>query len=101
MMLHASHHKAIPCMMCAHEQAGRPLHGWLDDHNPRPAESPPTCVMCPAWPGLQISGQVAFFVALFRRESREAAFDALERLVPDVVPFLKLNGMTPAQVGRA
>lgn len=38
-------------------------------------------------------------MALFRHESREAVFDFLERLVPDVLPFLKLGGLTPAQVG--
>ncbi|GAB4819394.1 hypothetical protein N2152v2_006440 [Parachlorella kessleri] len=46
---------------------------------------------------IKISGQVAFFVALFRRETREGVFVFLERLVPDVLPFLKLNGLTPAQ----
>lgn len=48
----------------------------------------------------QIAGQTAFFVAIFRQQTRERVFDFLERLVPDVLPFLHLNGLTPMQVGR-
>ncbi|KAL4451519.1 hypothetical protein ABPG75_007181 [Micractinium tetrahymenae] len=48
--------------------------------------------------GIKIAGQTAFFVALFREQTRERVFDALERIVPDVLPFLHLNGLTPAQV---
>ncbi len=40
-------------------------------------------------------------MALFREQTRERVFDALERIVTDVLPFLHLHGLTPAQVGRA
>ena len=35
---------------------------------------------------------------LLHPQTRERVFDFLERLVPDVLPFLHLNGMTPMQV---
>ena len=48
---------------------------------------------------IKVAGQTAFFVTLFREQSREWAFDGLERVVPDVLPFLNLpDGATPAQV---
>ncbi|KAL4428854.1 hypothetical protein ABPG77_005292 [Micractinium sp. CCAP 211/92] len=49
---------------------------------------------------IKIAGQTAFFVALFREQTRERVFDALERIVPDVLPFLHLNGLTPAQAAH-
>lgn len=39
-------------------------------------------------------------MALFREQTRERVFGALERVVPDVLPFLHLDGLTPAQVGH-
>lgn len=42
--------------------------------------------------------QTAFFVALFRQQTRERLFTVLEHVVPDVLPFLHLNGQTPMQV---
>jgi hypothetical protein len=50
--------------------------------------------------GIKIAGQTAFFVAIFRQQTRERVFDFLERLVPDVLPFLHLNGMTPMQAAH-
>lgn len=50
---------------------------------------------------LQIAGQTAFFVALFRQHSRERVFEWAEALVPDVLPFLHTGGLTPVQVGCA
>lgn len=50
--------------------------------------------------GIKIAGQTAFFVAIFRQQTRERVFDFLERLVPDVLPFLHLNGLTPMQAAH-
>lgn len=50
--------------------------------------------------GIKIAGQTAFFVALFRQQTRERVFDLLERVVPDVLPFLHLGGLTPAQAAH-
>ncbi|PSC74979.1 Vacuole membrane 1 [Micractinium conductrix] len=50
---------------------------------------------------IKTAGQTAFFVALFRQTTRERLFDVLERVVPDVLPFLHLNGLTPAQAAHA
>ena len=61
-----------------------------------PPPPPPPPVGPPTLP--QIAGQTAFFVALFRQQTRERVFDLLERVVPDVLPFLHLGGLTPAQV---
>ena len=49
----------------------------------------------------QVGGQAAFFVALFRKQSREAVFELLERVVPDALPGLHLKGLTPAQASGA
>jgi hypothetical protein len=38
-------------------------------------------------------------VALFRQATRERLFAVLERVVPQGLPLLRLNGLTPAQVG--
>ena len=47
----------------------------------------------------QVAGQTAFFVALFREQTRERLFAFVEAIVPDRLPFLILaNGLTPAQV---
>ena len=50
-------------------------------------------------PTVQIAGQTAFFVALFRQATRERLFAVLERVAPHGLPLLHLNGLTPAQVG--
>jgi hypothetical protein len=44
---------------------------------------------------IKVSGQAAFFIALFRRPSREAILDALERVLPARLPGMA-NGVTPA-----
>lgn len=46
---------------------------------------------------VKVSGQTAFFVALFRQQSREKVFNTLEAIFPDTLPFVKLHGITPAQ----
>jgi hypothetical protein len=49
---------------------------------------------------IKVSGQAAFFVALFRHDSRERILAALERILPTKVPFLSLKltqARTPAQ----
>jgi vacuole membrane protein 1 len=48
---------------------------------------------------IKVSGQAAFFVALFRHDSRERILATLEKILPTRVPFLaKLTqGQTPAQ----
>ena len=38
-------------------------------------------------------------MALFRQATRERLFAVLERVVPQGLPLLRLNGLTPAQVG--
>lgn len=55
----------------------------------------------PPFKGLiKVTGQTAFFVALFRQASRERLFSLLEAVVPDALPGLALaQGATPAQVG--
>jgi membrane protein YqaA with SNARE-associated domain len=50
---------------------------------------------------LKVSGQAAFFVALFRHDSRERILATLEKILPTTVPLVPLNkmmnGQTPAQ----
>lgn len=45
---------------------------------------------------VKVNGQAAFFVAIFRRDSREAVMNALERVLPAKLPFLHLQS-SPAQ----
>lgn len=52
--------------------------------------------------GIKVTGQAAFFVALFREASRERIFTALESALPAQLPFVVLpGGLSPAQALHA